>query len=152
MIDTIPSDCSIFLQRKLIFFSWHFIFLISLGEHQRQSVAPAAGAEAASSVSVHGQDSTQRNRWVPGTEYTESQAFWPVVRIGSPHSLIRKGVFLLPPPLGLRGKTHSIAGEGVGWGGVNSDEGTDALVFYVYYNPSTVRYRVALGKSMWESP
>ncbi len=49
-----------------------------------------------------------------------------------PHPLIRKRV--LPPPLGSRGETHSLAGEGVG--GPNSDEGTDTLVLYVY-NPST---------------
>jgi hypothetical protein len=32
--------------------------------------------------------------------------------------------------------THSRAGEGVG--GPNSTEGTDSLVLYVFYNPSTV--------------
>ena len=36
-----------------------------------------------------------------------------------------------PPPLGPRGETHSLAGEGVG--GPNSNEGTDTLVLYVYY-------------------
>jgi hypothetical protein len=39
------------------------------------------------------------------------------------------------PPLSPRGETHSLAGEGVG--GPNSDEGTDNLVLYAYYNPST---------------
>jgi hypothetical protein len=39
------------------------------------------------------------------------------------------------PPLGPRGETHSLAGGGCG--GTNSDEGTDTLLLYVYYNPST---------------
>jgi hypothetical protein len=47
---------------------------------------------------------------------TECQGFFPVVRIGSPHPFLRKGV-LLPPPLGPRGKIHSLAGERVGPGG-----------------------------------
>jgi hypothetical protein len=34
----------------------------------------------------------------------------------------------------LRGKTPSLAGEGVG--GSNADEGTDTLARYVYFNPS----------------
>ncbi len=40
-----------------------------------------------------------------------------------------------PPPLGPRGETHSLGGEGAGR--TNSDEGTDTLVFYVHNNPST---------------
>jgi hypothetical protein len=59
-----------------------------------------------------------RRKWAPSTPYP------------------RKRVLL--PLLGLRGETHSRAGEGVG--GPNSDEGTDTLVLYnlyVYYNPST---------------
>ncbi len=54
-----------------------------------------------------------------GTEYTECQAFFPIVGVGS------KGGRHIP----LRGS---------GCGGPNSDEGTDALVLYVYYNPSTI--------------
>jgi hypothetical protein len=38
--------------------------------------------------------------------------------------------------LGPRGEIHSLWGYGVG--GPNSDEGTDTMVFCVYYNPSTV--------------
>jgi hypothetical protein len=38
------------------------------------------------------------------------------------------------PPFGSKGETHSLAGEGVG--GPNSDEGTDTLVLYAYYNHS----------------
>ncbi len=38
--------------------------------------------------------------------------------------------------LWVQGGKHSLAGEGVG--GPNSDEGTNTLVLYVYYNPSTV--------------
>jgi hypothetical protein len=41
-----------------------------------------------------------------------------------------------PPPLGSLGGATCLAGEMVG--GPNSDEGTDALVFYLHYNPSTV--------------
>jgi hypothetical protein len=41
-----------------------------------------------------------------------------------------------PPPPGPRGETHSLAGEGLG--GPNSDEETDTLVLFVYYNPSTL--------------
>jgi hypothetical protein len=66
------------------------------------------------------------------TEYTECQAFCPVVRMGS-HPLTRKLV-LSPLWIDLRGK-HSLAGEGVG--GPNSDERTDTLVLYIYYNHST---------------
>ncbi len=43
---------------------------------------------------------------------------------------------LPPPPLGLRGRDTLPCGEG--GGGPNSDEGTDTLVLYVYYNPSTL--------------
>ncbi len=64
------------------------------------------------------------------TEYTECQAFWPVVGFGSPHTLTHKGVLLLLP-LG-RGDTLTCRGGG---GEPNSDEGTDALVLCVYYNP-----------------
>jgi hypothetical protein len=62
---------------------------------------------------------------------TEYQALRPVVRIGSPTpSLASK---YCPPPLGPRKETHSLAG-----GGGISDEGTDTLVLYVYYNPSAL--------------
>jgi hypothetical protein len=37
-----------------------------------------------------------------------------------------------PLSLGPRGETHSLAGEGMG--GPNSNEVTDTLVLYVYYN------------------
>ena len=43
--------------------------------------------------------------------------------------LIRKRVLL--PPLGPRGETHSLVGEGLE--GPNSNEGTDTLVLYAYY-------------------
>jgi hypothetical protein len=39
-------------------------------------------------------------------------------------------------PLGPGGKPHALSWEGVG--GPNSDEGTDTLVLYLYYNHSTV--------------
>ncbi len=65
-------------------------------------------------------------------EYSECQAFCPVVPIGSPQPQPS-----VAPPLGSTGETHSLAKEGVV--GPNSDEGTDTLVLYVYYNPSTLR-------------
>jgi hypothetical protein len=41
-----------------------------------------------------------------------------------------------PPPTWVQGgETHSLAGEGVGV--PDSDEGTDTLVLYLYYNSST---------------
>jgi hypothetical protein len=51
----------------------------------------------------------QHNRY-QGTWYTEYHAFFPVVRIGSPHPLTPPGSVPLDP----RGETHSLAGEGVG--------------------------------------
>jgi hypothetical protein len=68
--------------------------------------------------------------------------FWPQTKqsarlsfrsseLGPP--LTREGALLLPP-LSPWGKTHSLAGEEVG-GGRNSEEWTDTLVLYVYYNP-----------------
>jgi hypothetical protein len=70
-------------------------------------------------------------------DYTECRALFPIVQIRPPpHPLTLKGVLLLPP-LGPRGETHSLAEEGVGE--LNSDEGTDTLVLYVYYNPSTTQ-------------
>jgi hypothetical protein len=49
------------------------------------------------------------------TEYTECQAFFPIVRIGSPHPLNHKRVLL--PLLGPRGETNSLGGGGEGGGG-----------------------------------
>ncbi len=45
-------------------------------------------------------------------QYTECQSSNQVVRIGSPHPLTRKRVFL--PPFGSKGETHSLGGRG--WG------------------------------------
>jgi hypothetical protein len=59
----------------------------------------------------------------------QCQDFFPVVRVGSLHTLTRKEMLLLPL-LGPMGETHSLAGEG--WG-PNSDKGTDTLILYVYY-------------------
>ncbi len=66
-------------------------------------------------------------------QYTECQALFQVVRIGSPRPLTRYAA-LLPHRLGPRGELQSLAREGVGV--PNFDEGTDSLVLYVYYNPS----------------
>jgi hypothetical protein len=66
----------------------------------------------------------------------QCNAFCPVFRIGSPHSLTRTRVLLPPPPsLGPRGRHNRLRGRG--WG-PDTDEGTDTLVLYVYYNHSTV--------------
>jgi hypothetical protein len=46
-----------------------------------------------------------------------------------PHPLTRE---CCSPPLDPSEETHSLAGEGLA--GPNSDEGTDTLVLYVYYN------------------
>jgi hypothetical protein len=56
------------------------------------------------------------------TEYTECQAFYPVVRIGSAHPLTRSRV---RSPL-VQGVGSLAWGEGVG--GLNSDEGTYTVV------------------------
>jgi hypothetical protein len=61
----------------------------------------------------------------------------PSSELRPPHPLTHNPV--LPPPLGPRGETHSLAGEGVGEH--NSDEGTDIVVLYVYYNPSALSLR-----------
>ncbi len=67
------------------------------------------------------------------TEYTEWQAFYPVVGIGSPHSLTHKRVLLPPPPSGLKGETQSLAGgEGTQFGRWDRHSGT-----LVHYNSST---------------
>jgi hypothetical protein len=52
------------------------------------------------------------------TDYTECQAFCPVVRIGSPSLSPQASV---APPFGSWGETHSLVRERVGW--PNSDEG-----------------------------
>ncbi len=61
-------------------------------------------------------------------EYTECQAFSPVVRTGSPAPTSKR---VLPsPPFGSGGGGGTLAcgrGDG-GGGGANSDEGTDTLV------------------------
>ncbi len=68
------------------------------------------------------------------TEYTECQAFYPVVWIGSPHPLT---TYIVLFPLWVLGRV-TLAYGGGGWRGPNSDDGTDFLVLYVYYNPSTL--------------
>jgi hypothetical protein len=59
------------------------------------------------------------------TEYTECQALYPVVRIGSSQSPHPQASVAPPPPLG---KTYLLEGGG---GTPNSDEGTDTVVLYV---------------------
>jgi hypothetical protein len=56
--------------------------------------------------------------------FLSSRPYWV------PPPLTRKRV-LIPPMLGPRWETHSLARDGVGR--PNSDEGTDTLVLYVYY-------------------
>ncbi len=73
------------------------------------------------------------NQIVFGIEYTECQAFCPVVRPGSPSPPHPQTSFP-PPPLGPRGEAYSLAEVAVGV--PDSDGGTDTLV--LYYNPSTV--------------
>ncbi len=62
------------------------------------------------------------------TKYEECQAFCLFVWIGPPHPQAS-----VAPPLSPRGETHSLEGDR----GPNSNQGTDTLVLYVYYNPST---------------
>ncbi len=62
--------------------------------------------------------------------YTKSARLSVQLSKWVPHSLTRKRV-LLPPPLGPRGETHSLAGEGFG------RPSSCTLVLLVYYNPST---------------
>ncbi len=59
------------------------------------------------------------------TEYTDCQAFCLVVRIRCPHPLPRKQVWGGGRHTRLRGR---------GWGPNSSNEGTDTLVLYVYYD------------------
>jgi hypothetical protein len=66
-------------------------------------------------------------------EYTECQAFSPVIRIflALPHPLTRKLVLPPPPPhpYGTKGpRGGDTLAEGEGAGGANADEGTDTLV------------------------
>jgi hypothetical protein len=62
--------------------------------------------------------------------YMEYQSFCPFVGTGPPsHPLLRKRM-CLPPHLGSGGSHTPLRGRG--WRGPNSDEGTDALVLYVY--------------------
>jgi hypothetical protein len=56
-----------------------------------------------------------------------SDPFSPVVRIGT-SSLPSPADECVPPPFGSLGETDLLAGEGVGWEGPNSDEGTDTVV------------------------
>ncbi len=62
------------------------------------------------------------------TEYTECQASCSSSELGPPPPHPQVNV---APPLGPNG------GGGGGRGGPNSDEGTDPLMLYVYYNPYT---------------
>ncbi len=68
------------------------------------------------------------------TEYTECQAFSPLVRIGTLRPLTRKRVFP-PPPLIPRG-TQSLAGEGAGgsqFGRRDRHSGTLGIVWSLYF-------------------
>ncbi len=92
------------------------------------------------------------------TEYTECQAFCPVVRIGSP-SLTRKQVVLPPfgskrgdtlaceycPPL-FRSKGGDTLACGGGGGGTQFPTKGQKLVLYLYFNPSLRPYPLALEK------
>ncbi len=63
------------------------------------------------------------------TEYTECQAFFPVVRIGSPHP----PGSVAPPPFGSNGGgTFACEGEN---GGPNYEAGTGTLVLYEDCDP-----------------
>jgi hypothetical protein len=71
------------------------------------------------------------------TEYTDYLSSFPVVRIRSPDTLSPSPAReIASPPFGSKWIETSLAEEGLG--GPNSDKGTDSLVFYVYYNPSTI--------------
>jgi hypothetical protein len=70
-------------------------------------------------------------------EYTECQAFCPVVRIRSlplPHPQAS----VAPPPFGSKGGDTLVRGVGVG--GHNSDEGTATLILYMYINAGEARW------------
>jgi hypothetical protein len=72
-------------------------------------------------------------------EETECQAFSPVVRIGSSHPPQPQVSVASPRPLLVPRGEDTLACWRGGAGGANSDERTDTLVLYVYYNPSTIR-------------
>jgi hypothetical protein len=75
------------------------------------------------------------NSTTEAREYTECQAFYTVVQIGSPTPSTAREC--CSPPLDQRGETHSLPDEGVR--GTNSDDGAYTLVLQVYnnYNTST---------------
>jgi hypothetical protein len=75
------------------------------------------------------------NSTTEAREYTECQAFYTVVRIGSPTPSTARECCSTPPPLDPRGETHSLPDEGVR--GTNSDDGAYTLVLQVYYNYNT---------------
>jgi hypothetical protein len=77
---------------------------------------------------------------VPTKEFTECQAFCPIIRIGSPPSPQPQAS--VAPPLWVQGR-DTLAGEG--WGGHNSDERKEPLALCVYYNASTELGGVAGG-------
>ncbi len=72
------------------------------------------------------------------TEYTECQAFCPVVRIGFPHATSHPQTSVAPSP-GSKGETHSLAGEG-GGGQFRRIDRHSGTLQYVYYNTSPVYY------------
>jgi hypothetical protein len=69
-----------------------------------------------------------RHRILHTTEY---KAFCPFVGIGSSTPSPARECCFPPHPEGPRGKTHLLAGDGVG--GPNSDKGTDTPVLYIQY-------------------
>jgi hypothetical protein len=77
----------------------------------------------------------------------EFQAFYPVVRIriDSPHPLTRKRVSL--PSHWVQGGRHANGGGG---GGLKSDDGTDTLLFWLYYDPSTHSLLFVFRLSLWQ--
>ncbi len=70
------------------------------------------------------------------TEYTECQAFCPVVGPPNPSPTSERCSHPLGP-----GGVHSLAGEGLG-NPISFDEGTDTLVLCVDDNPSTVSMQI----------
>ncbi len=82
---------------------------------------------------------TSNNLEQYSTEYTECQAFCPVVRIGShvPHPLTHHKGVLLPLPVGFKGADTLACGRGSG--GPNSNEGKDTLLLSIYYKVFPLR-------------
>ncbi len=78
------------------------------------------------------------------TEYTECQAFFQVVRIGSPHPLTRKGVLLLPP-LGQRGRHTRLMGRGCGGTQFRRRDSHSGTLCILY--PSTLKFSTKSGKN-----